>query len=83
MTDRWTSVRSALHRAESDAYHASEDIKRALKMLDRAREDLHEAQLNLTVSKARMQRLAKLAAKHGEEHEIAYPYGVDIERAAP
>ena len=77
MTDRWTSVRGALNRADSDAYHASEDIKRALKMLDRAREDLHEAQLNLSVAKARMQRLAKLAAKHGEEHEIAYPYGGD------
>ena len=77
MVDRWTSVRGALNRADSDAYHASEDIKRALRLLDRAREDLHEAQLNLSVAKARMQRLAKLAAKYGEEHEIAYPYGGD------
>ena len=77
MVDRWTSVRGALNRADSDAYHASEDIKRALKMLDRAREDLHEAQLNLSVAKARMQRLGKLAEQHGDEHEIAYPYGGD------
>lgn len=77
MVDRWTSVRGALNRADSDAYHASEDIKRALKLLDRAREDLQEAQLNLAVAKARMQRLGKLAEQHGDEHEIAFPYGGD------
>lgn len=75
MVDRWTSVRSALHRADSDAYHAGEDIKRALKLLDRAKEDLKEAQLNLTVANARMQRLAKLATEHGEEHPVPFPYG--------
>ncbi len=77
MVDRWTSVRGALNRADSDAYHASEDIKRALKLLDRAREDLQEAQLNLAVAKARMQRLGKLAEQHGNEHEIPFPYGAD------
>tara|TARA_R100000654_G_scaffold65853_2_gene93831 strand:- start:6834 stop:7067 length:234 start_codon:yes stop_codon:yes gene_type:complete len=75
MVDRWTSVRGALSRADSDAYHASEDIKRALSLLERAKEDLQQAQLNLAVAKARMQRLAKLAAEHGEEHCVRFPYG--------
>lgn len=77
MVDRWTSVRGALHRADSDAYHAAEDIRRAVAMLDRVKADLQEAQVNLQVAKERMKRLSKLAAEHGEEHEIAYPYGSD------
>ena len=75
MDDRWTSVRGALHRADSDAYHAAEDIRRAVAMLDRVKADLQEAQVNLQVAKERMKRLSKLAAEYGEEHCVQFPYG--------
>jgi hypothetical protein len=70
----WQTVRSAISRAEGDLSDAHEDIKKAIADIQRGIERLADAQRDMQCAGIELGVLKKLGDKHGEEHEVPYPY---------
>ena len=68
----WTTVQSAINRADSAAYDAQSDVNRAISDLHRLMTRLTDASNRLRAARVELQRLDALAADHGADHEIAY-----------
>ncbi len=70
----WQTVRSAISRTEGDLSDAREDINKAIDDIKRATERLADAQRDVQCASIELAVLKKLGDKHGQEHEVPYPY---------
>ena len=71
-TRLWTTVQSAINRADSAAYDAQNDVNRAISDLHRLMARLTDASNRLRAARVELQRLDALAADHGADHEIPF-----------
>lgn len=71
-TQLWTTVQSAINRADSAAYDAQRDINRAIGELQRVMSQLTDAGNRLRAARVELQMLDALAADHGADHEIPF-----------
>jgi uncharacterized coiled-coil DUF342 family protein len=73
-TYSWTTLRSEIDRADSDAYHAQREIEACVANIDRWLDRLREATTELREALDKLRKVQRLADEHGLDHEVPYPF---------